>query len=145
MEKSIDPAARSSVKPKSRLGIKLLVAVLLLGLTGAMIALLPRGYSQDLSIIGKGGNVVVQVHDHDKVGSLELMNALNSLRADYESRVTFLVADLYTPQGKQFAEKHNVPMTALLFFAPNGERLKTLYGQQDAETIRETLKEEFGF
>ncbi|MEO5572893.1 MAG: hypothetical protein ABIR48_00180 [Gammaproteobacteria bacterium] len=93
-------------------------------------------------MIGKGKSAFVLVHDHNKLASLETMNAMNTLRGEYEGRVNFLVADVFTQEGKGFAEKYDTLFTALIFFAPNGERLKTLYGQQDAATIRETLNQQ---
>lgn len=143
MGKSTDPLAAQPSRRNSRLWFTLLIILLIVGFAGALINLLPRGYSQDLSLIGKGKNVVVLVHDHNKVASLETMNAINTLRDTHEERVTFLVADLFTREGKDFAEKYDTPFPALVFFAPNGERLKTLYGQQDADTIRNTMSQQF--
>lgn len=143
MGKSTNARPAQTAKPNSRPYIKLLIILLIIGFAGALINLLPRGYSQDLSLIGKGKNVVVLVHDHNKVASLETMNAINTLRDNHEERVTFLVADLFSREGKDFAEKYDTPFPALVFFAPNGERLKTLYGQQDADTIRNTMSQQF--
>ena len=133
----------SKAKPNSRPWLKLLLILLAIGFAGALISLLPRGYSQDLSLIGKGRDAVVLVHDHNKLASLETMNAMNTLRGEYEGRVNFLVADIFIQEGKGFAEKYDTPFTALVFFASNGERLETLYGQQNAETIRQTLNQQF--
>ncbi len=131
--------ARLNLRP----WLKFFILLVVIGSVATLISLLPRGYSQDISLIGKGENAVVLVHDHNKLASLETMNALNTLRGEYEGHVKFLVADIFTRKGKGFAEKYDTPFTALVFFAPNGERLKTLYGQQDAATIRETLNQQF--
>lgn len=130
---------------KSRLWITLLVISLILLFIGAAITLLPRGYEQDLSLIGKGHNVIVLVHDHNTVSSLETMNAMNALRDEYEGRVKFLVADIFTPEGKRFADAHGIESTGLVFFAPNGEKLGIAYGQQDVELLRKNLSKEFHF
>ncbi|MEO6696872.1 MAG: hypothetical protein ABIN45_02600 [Gammaproteobacteria bacterium] len=132
-------------KQKSRLLRGLLIIALIVGAIGILISLLPRGYSRDLSQIGKAGNVVVQIHDHNQVSSQLLMDEINKVRSDYEGRVTFLVADVYIPEGKAFADKQNFHSAALVLFAPSGERLTTLYGQQDAETLRKTLNEAFHY
>ena len=141
------PAGRTtqSFKQKTRLWRRVLIIALILGAAGILISLLPRGYSRDLSLIGKGGNVVVQIHDHNQVSSQLLMDEINKVRSNYEGRVTFLVADVYTAEGKAFADKQNIHSAALVFFAPNGEMLTTLYGQQDAETISKTLNEAFHY
>lgn len=143
MDKSTKARPAQTAHSNSRLYIKLLIIMLIIGFTSALISLLPRGYSQDLSLVGKGKNVVVLVHDHNKLASLETMNAMNSLRDAYERRVKFVVADLFSQEGKKFAEKYDTPFPALVFFSPNGERLKILYGQQDADTIRNTMSEQF--
>jgi len=144
MDKSTNTLPAQATRPKSRLWLKLLIVLLVIGFAATLISLLPRGYSQDISLIGKGENIVVLVHDHNKVASLETMNAMNTLRGEYEGRVKFLVADIFTREGKGFAEKYDTPFTALVFFAPSGERLKTLYGQQDAAAIRNALNQQFG-
>ncbi len=143
----MEPAYRTpqSLKQKSRLWRILLIVALILVAAGILISLLPRGYSRDLSLIGKAGNVVVQIHDHNQVSSQLLMDQINKVRSDYEGRVTFLVADVYTAEGKAFADKQDIHSAALVFFAANGEKLTTLYGQQDAETIRKTLNETFHY
>jgi len=139
------PATATPKSKPRRLWPKLLILILIVGFIAGAIALLPRGYSQDLSLIGKGSNVVVLVHDHNKVASLETMNAMNTLRGDYEGKVNFLVADLFTPRGRKFAETHGIESTALVFFAPNGEKLGVFHGQQDAELLRKNLSKEFHF
>ena len=66
--------------------------VVLLGVAGIFLASLPRGFSQDFSLIGTGGNVVVLVHDLHSVASANNMDrASSSLRKEYDGRVIFLV------------------------------------------------------
>lgn len=137
--------ATQTIKKKNRPWQRLLIVALILAAVATLISLLPRGYSRDLSQIGKAGNVVVQIHDHNQVSSQLLMDQINNVRSDYEGRVTFLVADVYTEEGKAFADKQDFHSAALVFFAPNGEKLTTLYGQQDAETLSKTLNETFHY
>ena len=143
----MEPADRAtqSSRQKNRLWRRVLIIALILGAASILIGLLPKGYSRDLSQIGKVGNVVVQIHDHNQVSSQLLMDQINKLRSHYEGRVTFLVADIYTEEGKTFADKQDFHSAALVFFAPNGEELTALYGQQDAETIRKTLNQAFRY
>ena len=42
--------------------------------------LLPKGFSGDTSVIGKGSNVAVLAHNKDSVKSLNLMELMNQLR-----------------------------------------------------------------
>ncbi|MCK7509916.1 MAG: hypothetical protein MZV70_41715 [Desulfobacterales bacterium] len=48
----------------------------LAGIVGLAVWSLPSGYSADVSQVGQGRNVVVQVHDHNLVSSTNLMNSL---------------------------------------------------------------------
>ncbi|MBI3775019.1 MAG: hypothetical protein HY273_05605 [Gammaproteobacteria bacterium] len=131
----------SSVK-KSLL-IKLIVTALLLGLLWLAVSNLPRGYSRDLSLIGKGKNVVVQVHDHNLVGSIDLMESLNKVRPEYAANVEFVIADLLTPEGKSFAASHNASSVTLLFFAPDGSERGAVKGVQDPAALRNSLGQAF--
>ena len=137
--------ATQTIEQKSRLRRGVLIIALILVAAGILISLLPRGYSRDLSQIGKAGNVVVQIHDHNQVSSQLLMDALNTLRGDYEGRVTFLVADVYTTEGTDFAAKMGTSSAALILFAPDGGKLSALYGQQDVVTIKKALDQAFRY
>lgn len=123
----------------------LLIVALIAGFIAVAVSLLPRGYSQDFSLIGKGGNVLVLVHDHNVVQSMDAMNAMNDVREEYEGRVTFLVADKYTPEGTKFIETYGVSPVSLVFFAPSGEKLQALYSPQDAASLRKNLNLAFHF
>ena len=123
--------------------IKIIVALLMLGLLWLAVSNLPRGYSRDLTQIGKGKNVVVQVHDHNLVGSIDLMEALNKVRPEYAASVEFMVADLLTPEGQAFATKHNASSVTLIFFAPDGTQRGAIQGAQDPNSLRNSLNQAF--
>lgn len=127
---------------KSPIG-KVIIAIFILGMLWLVVANLPRGYSRDLSQIGKGKNVVVQVHDHNLVGSIDLMESLNTLRPEYAGSVEFVVADLLTPAGQAFASTHNVSAVTLVFFAPDGTQRGTVQGVQELSSLRNSLNEAF--
>ena len=126
---------------------KLLTVIVLLGVAVVFISLLPRGFSQDFSLIGKGENIVVMVHNPHLVGSGNNMDTISiTLRDEYKGRVTFLVADLFITQGKEFIKTYHIEnTTALVFFAPNGEKIKVLYGQQSVASLRKNMDKEFNF
>ncbi len=130
----------NSVSPRARSRwIKPLFLVLLAGIVGLAIWNLPRGYSTDLSRIGQGGNVVVQVHDHGLVSSTTLMESLNKVRHDYEGVIEFVVADLQIPAGRAFAQTHNAEAATLLLFAPDGTRLGVVQGAHEPVVLRRIL------
>lgn len=109
------------------------------------VSLLPRGFSQDVSLVGQGTNVVVLVHDNNVIQSADTMVAMNEVRDEYEERVEFVVADIMTPDGRTFADRYNLQPTALVFFAGNGERLHTVYTEQTGASLRNTLNVTFGY
>jgi len=137
MENNTVPSAKKSPI------VKIIVALLMLGLVWLAVSNLPRGYSRDLTQIGKGKNVVVQVHDHNLVGSIDLMENLNKVRPEYAGSVEFMVADLLTPEGQAFATAHDVSSVTLVFFAPDGTPRGGVKGSQDLSTLRNSLNQAF--
>ena len=137
MENNTVPTAKKSPM------IKVIIALLILGLLWLAVSNLPSGYSRDLAQIGKGKNVVVQVHDHNLVGSIDLMEALNKIRPEYAGSVEFIVADLLTPEGQAFATTHNATSVTLLFFAPDGTQRGEVKGVQDLNALRNSLNQAF--
>ncbi len=137
----------TSATPKSKrpLWPKLLTAVVLLGVAAIAVSILPRGFSQDISLIGKGDNIVVLFKDSFSVSGQENMDAMSAIRDEYEGRVTFIVADENVEQGKRFTGLYGVDSVALVFFAPDGKRLNIFHGAQDKESLRKIINTEFHF
>lgn len=113
-------------------------------LLGVFVWTLPRGYSVDLTQIGKGNNVAVLVHDQGMMSSENLMRTISNLRSQYEPRTTFIVADINSPSGRAFANAHGVQSPTLLLFGPRGTKLATLYGPQDEAKLREKFDQLLG-
>ncbi|MFQ5761087.1 MAG: hypothetical protein ACE5HM_08945 [Acidiferrobacterales bacterium] len=112
------------------------VAALVLGV---FLWNLPRGFNTDLSLIGKGNNVAVLVHDQGMMGSEQLMRVVSNLRSRYEPQTTFIVADVNTQRGKAFANAHGIQSGTLILFGPYGDKLATLYGPQDEVKLRDSF------
>lgn len=128
---------------KKNIWPKLITFSLILLVIFIAVSLLPRSFSQDLSAIGQGTNVVVLVHDGNILQSTDTMVAMNAVRDDFEERVAFIVADINTPEGKRFADSHGFGQAALAFFAANGDRLQVLYSEQTGESLRQHLNTVF--
>ena len=122
---------------------KLIVAAFVLGLVALSVWMLPRGFSNDLTQIGNGKNIVVQVHDHDFVNSAELMENLGNIRPEYKGTIEFVIADLKIAEGIAFATAQNVEAITLIFFAPDGTRLGIMQGVHDLDTLRGALNQTF--
>ena len=128
---------------KSRLTTNIVMAVFMAGIIGLAAWNLPRGYSVDLAQIGKGKNIVVQVHDHNLVNSTLLMENVGKVRGEYDGAIEFMVADLNIAQGQDFAKRYGVEPATLLFFAPDGRYLGSVQGVQAPAAIRDQLKQAF--
>lgn len=135
----MDPNATS---PRARyLAIRVVFIAFLAGIVTLAIWSLPGGYSADLSQVGRGGNVVVQVHDHSLVSSTALMDSLNRVRGDYRGVIEFVVADMQVAAGQAFAQAHQVEAATLLLFARDGTRLGVVQGAHDPATLRGILNQ----
>ncbi len=120
---------------------------IIVGATALLLAVfmwtLPRGFSTDLSLIGKGNNVAVLVNDQGMMGSEQLMRVVNNLRSQYEPQTTFIVADINTPTGRAFANAHGTQSATLILFGPRGDKLATFYGPQDQAKLRDSFDQLF--
>tara|TARA_X000000368_G_C22644738_1_gene542623 strand:- start:22 stop:240 length:219 start_codon:yes stop_codon:yes gene_type:complete len=68
---------------------------------------------------------------------------VNSLKPEYEGRIRFLVANLNSKEGRWFAEYHNVGKVTLLFFKPDGTKINSLNGEQEADFLRRIFNRVF--
>jgi len=91
----------------------------------------------DLSRLGQGVPVVVQVHDPQ----CPVCNALQdearaALRGFEEDEMLYLVANIRTAEGSDFAARHGVPHVTLLLFDSAGRLRETLRGPHEADALR---------
>lgn len=127
---------------------KWLTLLLVVAALAFVVVKLPRGFSEDLSVIGQGKNVAVMVHDKEGVQSMNLMSMINKVRGEYADRIEFRVADANTKEGLAFSEKHQAPSASLILFARDGRRLGIVDGErgaQDPDALRKTLDEALRF
>ncbi|MAF55081.1 MAG: hypothetical protein CL909_03220 [Deltaproteobacteria bacterium] len=68
---------------------------------------------------------------------------VNSLKPEYEGKIRFLVANLNSKEGRWFAEYHNVSKVTLLFFKPDGTKISSLNGEQEADFLRRVFDRVF--
>ena len=125
--------------PRNTRKNKWIVAGLLVLLVAIVVLNLPRGFSDDLSLIGRGQPAVVLVRDKNAVESMALMNVLNDIRDQYAGRVVFLLTDYDTPEGRAFiADNHAAPITLVLFDA-GGKQVKVLAAPQTAANLQQEI------
>lgn len=104
-----------------------------------MFLLLPKGFKDDLSLIGQGSVSVVLTHDKNLLDSVRLMELMNKVRSDYEDAVEFLAVDVATPVGQRFVRDQRVGSVSLVIFGPVGQRRELLDSRVDEQTLRTSL------
>jgi hypothetical protein len=133
------------ITPAKRVGkAKWIVGGILLLIAAAAAMNLPRGYSDDLSRIGKGRAVVVLVHNKNSPESIELMQVLDDVRGKYSGRVEFLLTEPNTPQGKAFMAANNAPSVSLVLFDTSGKQVKVLGIPQTEGNVQQEIASALG-
>lgn len=130
--------------PKRTRVIKWAVGGLFLLFAAAAAMNLPRGYSDDLSRIGKGTAAVVLIRDKNAVQSFDLLNALDGVRGQYSGKVEFLLTDFNTEQGKAFIEANNAAKATLVLLDADGNFVKILRAPQTAASLAQEIAASFG-
>lgn len=103
------------------------------------VMLLPKGFSDDLTVIGKGTPAVVLTQDKNSVKSLEWMELLNRIRSDYADRVQFLAVDFNSEEGRAFSVQQGADGSELLLFDAGGVKQAVLAPGVDERQLRSDL------
>ena len=94
----------------------------------------------DLTRIGKGKPVVVQVHDPQCPTCTALQRETRKAMKQFgECDVVYLVADIKQPEGQVFAAKHNVPHVTLVLMDGDGIVTQVLRGMRYRDELRTIL------
>ena len=132
-----------AVKARAR-KIRWIVGGLLLLFAAAAAMNLPRGYSDDLSRIGKGQPAVVLIRDKNAVSSFDLIQVLDGVRDQYAGKIEFLLVDFDTPEGRAFITANNTTPITLVLFDAGGNPMKVLHAPQSIEHVQQELAITFG-
>ncbi|MBC8209904.1 MAG: hypothetical protein H8E21_02460 [Gammaproteobacteria bacterium] len=111
-------------------------------LVALIVSQLPSvSYSTDLTRVGNGRPALVLAYDINSTGGMDVMKIMDALRDDYIDRVEFLIADLGTPQGNQFAKRHNSINGTVMLYSAKGTYVRTIHLPPNTETLRYGLDE----
>lgn len=88
----------------------------------------------DLSIIGEGQPVVLQVHDPSCQLCQRLKRTTESVLEDLPD-IQYRIADLTTNEGREFAQRYNVGKVTLLLFNETGKHVHTVQGVTPKEEL----------
>ncbi len=124
--------------------IKWIVIALLLGTAVFVVMHLPRGFSDDLTRIGKGKVALVLVRDKNVTQSFDLMNVLDAVRDQYAGKVEFLLTDFDTAQGRTFVAANRAPRATVAMFDAGGNLIKILRAPQTEESMRQEISAALG-
>ena len=128
----------AAASPRKRI-IKWVVAALFVLLAVVAVMNLPRGYSDDLSRIGKGKAAIVLIRDKNAVQTFDLMEVMNGIRDQYAGQVEFLLTDFNTPQGRAFMAANEAPRVTLVLLGADGKKVKVIYPPQTAENLQQEI------
>lgn len=130
-------ASKSTSIMTRRNAIRMLIALPVAGGAGAAIHrydVQNRGL-HDLTLIGQGSPVVVQIHDPKCQQCHRLMN--NTRKAlESQDDVLFKVADITSGDGAQFQRKYNANTVSLLLFNSNGRQVDTVQGVTSVDELK---------
>lgn len=127
--------------------------VLKLGRNGAIAAVVVAGggywglgsfrayaAEHDLSRVGEGSVTIVQIHDPQCPTCTALQKQTRAALRDFDDcGLTYLVADIKTPEGAAFARKYRVPHVTLLLFDGAGALHHQIQGLQQASQLAEVF------
>lgn len=97
-----------------------------------------RAYAaeHDLSRLGQGKPVVVQVHDPQCPTCTALQKqARRALKGFGECDLVYLIADINSPEGRAFAVRHGVGNVTLMLFDGQGGLQQTLQGMHSSDQL----------
>ncbi len=135
----MDEADQISEAYKSSKTKWVVIASVILFIAFAFEFLLPKGFSDDLSLIGKGKPAVVLVRDNQTVQSHELIDVMNALRERYSAKVEFLLTDHNTPKGETFMAENQTTRATLVLMDAQGKKVKILRAPQTEESLAQEL------
>ncbi len=96
----------------------------------------------DLSVIGNGTPVVVQIHDPSCPKCRRLKGATTTALEDIDG-INYRLADITTKEGKAIQDRYQVPHVTLLYFDGKGRLQHTTNGTLSADIIGDTMRSVF--
>lgn len=97
---------------------------------------------QDLGKIGKGTPTIVQIHDPNCSLCMGLQKETRKALKNFEDdELTYLVANIQTPIGRDFANSHGVPHVTLMLFDGAGKVQQILNGPNTQENLTRVFRQ----
>jgi thiol-disulfide isomerase/thioredoxin len=128
-----------SPNKKRRFILKSLLGAGVLGGGGVALAAYDKRQKtlHDLTVVGKGVPVIVQVHDPSCPKCRRLKSRTEKVLENYpDDTVLYRLADVNTPAGRRLQAMYNSPTVTLLMFDANGSHQGTVQGVRPIEDIK---------
>lgn len=125
-------------KPRRRHFLRgLIMALVGFGAVGVGLAAYKQKYDEthDLSVIGNGSPVVVQLHDPGCQLCQQLKRNASSAIDDLGQPLLYRIADIKTPEGQALQRRYQEPHVTLLLFDGSGKLRNVINGVQDDEVL----------
>ncbi len=141
---ALERFGRLPTENKRRLFVKSAVALGVLGVAAGAIS----GYDtkkrelHDLTSIGAGKPVVVQIHDTGCPICRRLKSRASNV-LDGQPEIEFRIADIVSAKGRALQEKYGVQKTTLLLFDAEGNLVDTVFGLQTIEELESLFARRF--
>ena len=118
----------------------ILISLIALVIVGYFLTIsVGKPIGTDLSVIGQGKPAIVLAYENHSPTGGEALNRLRKIRSDYDSRLNFAVADLGTPQGRQFAGSYNLLDGQAVFLTGDGTPLEVTNIAENESELRGSL------
>lgn len=95
--------------------------------------------SSDLSVIGQGKPVLALAYVNYSPTGGDALGRLRTVSSDYDSQLEFVVADMGTPQGLTFANRHKLGDGQAIFLKQDGQPLGITDIPADEAELRNLL------
>jgi hypothetical protein len=131
--------AGAAAKPKRAGKFKWLAIVFFVVLAAVAVMNLPRGFSDDLSLVGKGKPSIVFIRDKNAVQTFGILEVMNEIRDKNAGQVEFLLTDFNTPQGRAFMAANEAPRVTIVLLDAGGKKVNIIYPPQTAESLQQEI------
>jgi thioredoxin-related protein len=129
---------------KRRLVIKGVGALAVLGVSAGALSAYDKKQRtlHDLSVIGQGQPVIVQIHD-PACPTCRQLKSRSSTALKGRDNIHYRLADVTTSEGRELQQKYGVETITLLLFDGEGKRVSTIRGLQNVEYLQTAFNQAF--
>ena len=118
-----------------------LVCIVSLGAVGYVFTIgMGKPIGSDLSILAQGRPALVLAYENFSPAGGTALNRLRNVRSDFDSRLDFVIADLGTPSGTAFANRHRLVDGLAVFLDRRGQPILVTVIPTDEQELRNLLE-----